>query len=36
VFRADVTVKGSYSYETTMGGTITVPVLDIDAITVTG
>jgi PASTA domain len=36
VFRADVTVKGSYSYETTMGGTLTVPALDIDAITVVG
>jgi PASTA domain len=36
VFRADVTVKGSYSYETTMGGTLSVPALDIDAITVVG
>lgn len=36
MFRADVTVRGTYSYETTMGGTLTVPVLDVDAITVLG
>ncbi|WP_158228091.1 PASTA domain-containing protein [Pseudonocardia sp. MH-G8] len=36
MFRAHVTVRGSYSYETTMGGTLTVPVLGIDAIEVTG
>jgi hypothetical protein len=36
VFRADVTVGGSFSYETTMGGTLTVPVLSVDAITVVG
>jgi hypothetical protein len=36
VFRADVTVGGSYSYQTTMGGTLTVPVLGVDAITVVG
>jgi hypothetical protein len=36
MFRAEVTVRGSYSYETTMGGMLTVPVLGIDAIEVTG
>ncbi len=36
VFRADVTVGGSYSYTTTMGGTLTVPILGVDAITVIG
>jgi hypothetical protein len=36
VFRADVTVAGTYSYQTTLGGTLTVPVLQIDAITVVG
>lgn len=34
MFRADVTVGGSYSYETTLGGTLTAPVLDINSITV--
>lgn len=36
MFRADVTVGGTFSYETTMGGTLTVPVLSVDAITVVG
>jgi hypothetical protein len=36
VFRAEVTVRGSHSYETTMGGTLTVPVLGVDAIEVIG
>jgi hypothetical protein len=33
VFRAEVTVMGSYSYTTTLGGTLTVPQLQVTAIT---
>lgn len=36
LFRAEVVVAGSYSYETTMGGTLTVPKLTVTKITVTG
>ncbi|GAA2886326.1 hypothetical protein GCM10010472_50660 [Pseudonocardia halophobica] len=36
LFRAEVTVTGSYSYSTTMGGTMTVPQLQVTAINVTG
>jgi hypothetical protein len=36
VFRADVTVLGSYSYTTRMGGNTTVPRLQVDAIEVIG
>jgi hypothetical protein len=36
LFRAEVTVSGSYSYETTMGGTMTVPKLEVTAVSVTG
>lgn len=36
LFRAEATVQGSLSYRTTMGGTITVPKLEVTAITVTG
>lgn len=32
LFRAEVTVTGSYSYTTTMGGTLTVPLLQVDSI----
>jgi hypothetical protein len=33
---AEVTVAGSWSYETTMGGTLTVPSLIVTKIEVTG
>jgi hypothetical protein len=36
LFRAEATVSGAYSYETTMGGQITVPKLEVTAIKVTG
>jgi hypothetical protein len=36
LFRAEVTVMGSYSYSTTMGGTMTVPQLQVTPIDVTG
>lgn len=36
IFRAEVTVAGSYSYTTTMGGTMTVPQLTVDKIDVIG
>jgi hypothetical protein len=31
-FRAEVSVLGSYTYETTMGGSMTVPMLQVDSI----
>jgi hypothetical protein len=33
-FKAEVTVGGSFSYDTQIGGNTTVPVLQIDSITV--
>jgi hypothetical protein len=36
LFTAKVTVVGSYSYDTQIGGSTTVPMLRIDSITVTG
>jgi hypothetical protein len=36
LFRAEVTVAGALSYDTTMGGSTTVPKLEITAIKVTG
>ena len=36
LFKAEVTVLGSYTYETTMGGSMTVPKLAVQKITVTG
>lgn len=36
VFRANVTAIGSYSYENTMGGTNTTPLLRVDSIEVIG
>lgn len=36
LFRAEVVVAGAYSYETTMGGTLTVPQLLVTRIEVTG
>ena len=35
-FRADITVTGSYTYTDTMGGSTTVPELQVDSITKTG
>jgi hypothetical protein len=36
MFRAEVTITGSYSYRTTMGGTLTVPQMQVEKIEVTG
>ena len=36
LFRAEVTVTGAYSYDTTMGGNVTAPKLEVTAIKVTG
>ncbi|WP_233899187.1 PASTA domain-containing protein [Pseudonocardia dioxanivorans] len=36
LFKAEVTVLGSYTYETTMGGSTTVPKLAVQKVTVTG
>jgi hypothetical protein len=36
LFTAKVTVTGSLSYTTEMGGSTTVPELQVDSITVTG
>jgi hypothetical protein len=36
VFKAEVTVLGSYSYDTQIGGSTTVPSLAVTKITVTG
>jgi hypothetical protein len=36
LFKAEVTVAGSYSYQTTMGGTLTAPSLSVTKIDVTG
>ena len=36
LFRTEATVSGAYSYESTLGGQITVPKLEVTAITVTG
>lgn len=36
LIKAEVTVEGSISYETAIGGSLTVPVLQVDSIQVTG
>lgn len=36
MFRAEVTITGSYSYQTTMGGTLTVPQMQVEKIEVIG
>ncbi|HEY3006623.1 MAG TPA: hypothetical protein VGJ63_00970, partial [Micromonosporaceae bacterium] len=35
-FTANVTVVGSYSYATQIGGNTTVPLLEVDSISITG
>lgn len=36
LFKAEVTVSGSYSYDTSIGGNTTAPELAVDSITITG